>query len=443
MIGLTGGFGHAQERPLAMNSKIHECYVFATLPEETQFVIAGRFLMDNSSDGIPIGRFVYGKSYLDRPNAIPIDPVELQLTDKEIYTTRKNGIFNSLRDSGPDSWGRQIVERKFQDSELGEIDYLLSTPDDRVGALGFNHDITPPKIKRQFKQLPDLVQWVEVVEKVKARNGLETIKKLNLGEDLELIGTSMGGARPKTIVQDAEDLWLVKFDRPKNMSSQARIEHAMLKLAEHCGIHCAESKVESIEGHDVLLVKRFDRKRVKEGYRRFRLISALTLLKAGESHSEHGNWSYILLADELSRISASPESDAKELFRRMVFNALISNNDDHPRNHAVIANPDNWQLSPAYDLTPSTPVSIEERFLAMECGAFGRIATKSNLLSKSRHFYLKQDEAEKLIDEMTETIETFWYGICRKYGVGEDVCESIKDAFAYPGFHYKLGNELG
>jgi serine/threonine-protein kinase HipA len=121
----------------------------------------------------------------------------------------------------------------------------------------------------------------------------------------------------------------------------------------------------------------------------------------------------------------------------MCFNALISNIDDHPRNHAVIAKNRDWKLSPAYDLTPSTPVSAERRDLAMQCGDRGRYAHAGNLLSQSARFYLDRQEAEAVISTMEQRIAGTWYETARREGVSERDCETIKTAFVYPGFRLK------
>ena len=147
--------------------------------------------------------------------------------------------------------------------------------------------------------------------------------------DLMLVGTSMGGARPKAVVEDDDGLWIAKFNRSDDKWNYARVEHAMLLLASECGLQTSVSKVVTVGDRDVLLVKRFDRKKTKKGYCRARMLSALTLLRAEDTHQERDKWSYVLLAEEIRRISPQPKIDAVEIFRRMCFNALISNTDDH------------------------------------------------------------------------------------------------------------------
>jgi serine/threonine-protein kinase HipA len=142
----------------------------------------------------------------------------------------------------------------------------------------------------------------------------------------------------------------------------------------------------------------------------------------------------VQLAEELRRLSAKPKDDAPELFRRMCFNALISNSDDHPRNHAVIAMNEDFRLSPAYDLTPSPQISLERRDLALVCGDMGRHAHAENLRSQSARFLLGSEEAMALVDAMEQTVKDRWYPIARREGVSEKDCEMIRGAFAYPGF---------
>ena len=150
----------------------------------------------------------------------------------------------------------------------------------------------------------------------------------------------------------------------------------MLVLARGCGLHVADSRVETVAGRDVLLVRRFDRERLDTGYRRHRMVSALTLLQAGDSPVDRTDWSYLLLADEIRRASADPHTDLRELFGRMCFNAAVSNLDDHPRNHAIVAPDRAWRLSPAFDLTPSPVVALDRRDLAMTCGRYAAMPTE-------------------------------------------------------------------
>ena len=411
-----------------------ECYVYIVLPGDTEFVTAGRFVLNADRHGVPTGRFVYGRSYLARPNSVPIDPVELRLATETFETRRLNGIFGALRDAGPDYWGRLVIEKHSGRTALGELDYLLYSPEDRAGALSFGLNREPPAPWRTYSRTLDLTELQRLADAIIADDELPLDRDSEQARALLLAGTSMGGARPKAVVRDGDELWIAKFNRPDDRWNHARVERAMLVLARECGLETSESRIETVGHRDILLVKRFDRARTEAGFRRARFLSALTLLRAEDTHHDRAKWSYVLLVEELRRISSRPRQDAQELFRRMCFNALISNTDDHPRNHAVIALETDWRLSPAYDLTPSTPVSIERRDLALICGDMGRRAHADNLLSQHARFLIDRAEAQPTIRNMEQTVRDRWYGIARAEGVSKKDCGRISKAFAFPGF---------
>jgi serine/threonine-protein kinase HipA len=410
-----------------------ECFVYIMLPGETRSVTAGRLVYTTDQHGSNLGQFVYGKKYLARPNAVAIDPVDLELTSNIYETTQYKGLFGAFRDSSPDRWGRVVIEKHAHRAQLSELGYLLESPDDRAGALGFGLGKEPPAPQRHFNKTLELEKLQKVAQSILQEEIGASDSITTQVEELMLVRTSMGGERPKAVVEDEAGLWIAKFSKPKDRWNNPRVEHAMLQLARKCGIDAALSRIETVGGNDVLLVKRFDRERVgQRSYLRARMISALTVLRAEEW--EHELWSYVSLAEELRRIVAEPEKDAAELFRRMCFNALISNLDDHPRNHAIIALDLNWRLSPAYDLTPSPVISEEHRDLAMSCGDFGRFANARNFLSQASRFMLSAAQAEHIISEMSQQIKANWYRTVRSVGVSEIDADTIRRAFEYAGF---------
>ncbi len=414
------------------------CFVYVTLPGKTQPVTAGRFELTTSRSGVPLGRFVYGRAYLENPDAVEFDPIELKLSSNTYETASLKGVFGALRDASPDYWGRRVIERNAGKPQLDEMDYLLFSPDDRAGALGFGLNKDPPAPLRKFNQTLDLEKLQKIADSIVADEDLPFQSNLKQVEELLLIGTSMGGARPKAVIEDKNGLWIAKFNRIDDNWNHARVERAMLFLARSCGINTEESRIVSIGGRDVLLVKRFDREKKAGGYTRSRMVSGLTLLRAEDTHLSRDKWSYIILAEELRRVSSRPKEDAAELFLRMCFNALISNTDDHPRNHAVLAKNREWRLSPAYDLTPSTPVSVERRDLALAVGDAGRFANAENIFSQSVRFLLEKEEAQAILKKMENQIKCDWYKIARGAGVSERDCEKIAGAFVYPGFRYQI-----
>ena len=415
------------------SSRPSECFIYITLPDAHKAVTAGRFVLEQTPSGEALGRFVYGRSYLANPDAVEIDPIELKLSDQTYETVRLNGVFSALRDAGPDSWGRRVIEKHAGIPKLGELDYLLESPDDRAGALGFGEKVSPPAPILKFNQSLDLARLQETAEAL-IRDELPSDPNAQQVQELLLLGTSMGGARPKAVIQDQGEFWIAKFARPDDRWNYERVEHAMLRLAQQCGITTAESRIETIAGKDVLLVKRFDRRAVADGYTRARMISGLTVLRADDAVSNRDRWSYILLAEEMRRVVHEPKRDTRELFRRIVFNALISNLDDHPRNHALLAPDRQWRLSPAYDLTPAPQIGQDHRDLAMVCGDQGRFANARNILSQHARFLLDREEAQKIITTMTEQVTCTWNETVRACGVSTQDAETIRSAFVYPGF---------
>jgi serine/threonine-protein kinase HipA len=406
------------------------CYVYITLPGQTEHVVAGRFEIEKD-----VGRFVYARSYKDRADAVEVDPNYLVpvRTERAFEIATHGGIFPPLRDAAPDSWGRAVIDRTVE-GQLDEIGYMLNSPDDRAGALGFGNGPQPPAPKRDFNRTIALGDLLNVADAIAKRQKLPDTALVKQVERLHLIGTAMGGARPKAVIEDEEGLWLAKFPRENDGYDIPLVERAMLELAQVCGINVPRSKIAKVGDKRVLFVKRFDREKTEKGYLRHRMIGGLTILRASEKATERDRWSYLLLADELRRLDADHAKSRIELFRRAAFNALISNTDDHPRNHAMINDGSGWRLSPAYDLTPTPMVGMEVRNLAMTVGARGRGATRDNLLSASARFGLDAPAAETVLDGIRDAVSTRWYDICRKTGVTEVDCEQIRSAFVYEGF---------
>ena len=412
------------------------CYVFVVLPGQTEFVVAGRLRVSMTPRGTPLGEFVYGRSYLRRPDAVELDPVELRLGDRIHETVRMNGFFGAIRDSMPDYWGRLLIESRSGRTRLEEFDYLMQGADDRAGALGFGPGLEPPDPRRRFNSVVDLGELQSAAEAV-LRGQLRNAGPVALqAHELLFQGTSMGGARAKTVVEDGNALWVAKFAQRDDRWNHPRVEHGLLRLAHECGLDPAHSRIERVGDRDVLLVRRFDREWSDHGYRRSRMVSAPTLLRSDDTLPHQRRWSYLALADEIRRASANPRDDLRELFGRMCFNAAVSNLDDQPRNHAMLASGRSWRLSPAYDLTPIPAISVARRDLAMICGPGGRWANRSNLLGSPGRFLLDPGEAEAIFERVTGTIRSSWHTVMRDSGVTENDCDRIRHSFLYDGLYY-------
>ena len=410
-----------------------EAYVYIQLPGSLETVPAALLRVQTLPDGIQIGRFRYGDRYLARPEAVALDPFRLPLAKQVFEFTQLKGIPGAVRDAAPDAWGRRVIENKLERSpaDLQEIDYLLHGPQDGAGYLSFGLKVEPPAPKRHYNrthQLDELIAAAQAIEEGKhvAAYLLEQLDP----------GTSMGGARPKATIEDGQCLWLGKFPAKDDHFNLQRVEFATLDLAGRCGLNVTQARLQSVGHGDVLMLQRFDREYAEGGYLRFGLVSGLTVLDCGDSHLDRDRWSYPLLADNLRRWSDKPEADCAELFRRMVFNAAVTNNDDHPRNHALLRRQKGWRLSPAYDLVPAPVVSIERRDLALIVGSYGRTASIYNLLSQAGRFGLSGEEARREIDNIVAIVRQ-WRESFFACGVSAQDVEHIAPAILPECFFFE------
>ena len=378
-----------------------ETYVYIQFPGTLETVPAALLRVQTLPDGTQIGRFRYGDRYLQRQEAVALDPFQLPLAKEVFEFTQLKGIPGAVRDAGPDAWGRRVIEHKLERSaaDLEEIDYLLHGPQDGAGYLSFGLKAEPPAPKRQYNRTHQLAELIAATQAIDEGRPLAA----HLLERLDP-GTSMGGARPKATIEDAQSLWLGKFPARDDRFNLQRVEFATLDLARRCGLNVTRARLETVGESDVLMLQRFDRDYTENGYLRFGLVSGLTVLDCGDSYLDRERWSYPLMADNLRRWSDKAEADCAELFRRMVFNAAVTNNDDHPRNHALLRRQKGWRLSPAYDLVPAPVVSLERRDLALTVGDYGRTASIYNLLSQAGRFGLSAEEARGQIDRLVNSV---------------------------------------
>jgi serine/threonine-protein kinase HipA len=390
-------------------------YVYVYLEEGP--VPAG--ILETSGTGREAGaRFRYGRRYLQREDRLAIDPVQLPVTapdaDREYITEEGFALFNGIRDAAPDGWGRHLMERAAGARALSEFDYLVATGDSRVGALAFGTDLSGPR---------RIVSWAE--EEVEGENldlaeMIEAVRELDSTEGLPrkhrrflLRGSSLGGARPKASTEYDGRQWIAKFGRADDRSPMCRVEYVTMKLAEKVGITVPSVRLEKVFDQDVYLIERFDRVRNGRGYRRLPFISGLTILGAHESESSRQ--SYRGLADQLRRFGSEPTQDLKQLWRRMVFNILCNNNDDHLRNHGFVWDGRGWRLSPGYDIV-SFPQVGTERDLAIVVGRYGRRATIENALTDVASFGLSRSEAISIARTMQKIVKTSWERLCVNNG---------------------------
>lgn len=402
------------------------CYVYIQLPGTYEWVPCASLKVINVATDSFEGTFTYGKRYLERSDVIELDPYHLKLTAKPMKFTMLKGIPGALRDASPDAWGRRVIQARLEkeESEISEMDYLLNGPDDGAGNLRFGLSVHPPGPAKPFNRTHQLEALVQAAEQ------LEETGKLSY-EVLERLepGTSMGGARPKVTIEDKHRIYLAKLPEKGDKHNMQRIEYATLELARAAGLHVCGTRIESVGKAEALMLLRFDREWNPDigAYARHGLASGLTLLNAEDGIRGRERWSYLLLADEVRRWSIKPDADRLELFKRMVFNAMVTNNDDHPRNHAMLRTTAAWRLSPAYDIVPVPLISQERRDLALEVGKFGRVASIYNILSDCGAFGLSREDAETVIAQMEQVVRG-WKEFFFRHGVEERSIKYISQA---------------
>ncbi len=413
-----------------------QAFAFVHLPGETVPVVCGRF--EHRGHGrATIGLFTYGQSFLARTDAVPLDPIGLPLVEGTAPPTATlGGIHGALRDASPDAWGRRVIEyARGERAELTELEYLLSAGDDRTGALVFGVTPTAPMPAGHHHHavsLPALLHAAELLE----ADGPVTPEAQHAAA-LLLQGVTMGGARPKAAIVDDDRMWLAKFPAKSDRVNLAAVEAGLLTLAQRCGLRVPAHRTVRVGGKPVLLVERFDRSGAPSAPLRARYLSGLTLMDAEEMPSR--DWSYLRLAEELRRRSAAPDDDCRELFARATFNALVSNGDDHPRNHAIIAwGREDWRLSPLFDVVPTEPATSRERRLALIAGRYGRVATRANLVSEAAVFRVTPDEAHARIDAMQGILRVEWEDAMREHGASPADLAATRHAIVPAGFEDAL-----
>jgi serine/threonine-protein kinase HipA len=375
-----------------MTSEFDEAYVWVWLPDASAPVVAGRLHRTGE-----VLAFNYGRSYLDRDDAVPLYELELPLGPGRIIPPGGLEVAGCLRDAGPDAWGKRVVRHRLTSaaSDPDLLTYLLASDSDRFGAI-------------DFQRAPD--EYVARTGSASLEDLLTVAEKVNAGEPIPeslaeaaMRGTSMGGARPKAVVLDGDRHLIAKFPLFTDPYNVVGAEAVAMELARRVGLDVAATTVVEVLGRQVLLVERFDR----EDGRRRRAVSALTIL--GLSEYPAGRYAtYTGLADAIRMYFTEPRSSLRELFARIAFNMCVSNTDDHARNHAAFVDDAPGtvvlRLTPAYDIEPP-PRTGDTAAQSMAYGPEGERETRlASLLEASAYYHLDADEARALIDDMVHTI---------------------------------------
>jgi serine/threonine-protein kinase HipA len=374
-----------------------EVFVWIYLPGYGEPAVCGRLLERNDGSY----SYIYGRSYRDRNDAIPLAPDIMPLGATAFTGRRAGALPGPIRDAGADAWGRYVAEYRHGKVKLGELDLLLQGDGDRIGAFAFGasateyHAAEPPKVT--LSELEAAARGIQ--------EGAPLPPQLL---DALLHGTSIGGARPKAKIQIADRQWIAKFSSTTDQYRVVRWESASLTLAHAAGIRVPMHRMEQVNGRDVLLVERFDREANGNIAHRHHMLSALTLLDLDDTEGPLA--SYPDLSEVLLRHASDANADRSELFRRMAFNILIGNEDDHAKNHACFWDGHRLQLTPAYDIVPQRRAGVEGRqaMVVGTRGSGGRESTLVNALSSAGRFGLDEEEAIVIAKQVLNTVEEQW-----------------------------------
>jgi serine/threonine-protein kinase HipA len=386
-----------------MTSDPAEAFVWAWLPASTDPVVVGR--LDKSGE---ITYFSYGRSYLSRRDAIPLYTPELPLRQGRIRPLAGLAVAGCIRDAGPDAWGQRVIlaeqtGRLTADSDtrdLSLLTYLLESGSDRIGALDFQASATTYQARDTAATLEELMTAAELLE---AGQPLPPA----LGTAL-LRGTSVGGARPKVLLNDGERRLIAKLSSSTDIYPVVKAEAVAMELARRVGLDVPPTEVTEVLGRDVLLVDRFDRP--EEGRQRRLVVSALTILGLDAMMGRYAT--YYDLADAIRGSFTEPRRTLRELFSRITFNICVSNTDDHARNHAAFWDGKNLTLTltPGYDICPQ-PRTGGEATQAMAIRRDGyRYSQLAGCLPAATDTYLlTETQAKDIINHQIDTIRSQWH----------------------------------
>lgn len=412
----------------------------------------GQLTMTEQGSELLASRFAYGLNYLNRADALEVDPVSLAIHEpqpvkgKLLLPANNLVSFGGIRDAAPDSWGRRVIEAKLKvpANSLAESQYLLHAGSERVGALDIRSSISEAATGATGG-VHTLAYLMEAAERIEAGE--------NVPANLEYIftaGTALGGARPKASVRDESGtLWLAKFQSKGDAFDIPAVECASLVLARETGLNVPPVATHILGDRRIMMIRRFDRYWLAQGAlptaatdlmlvpahglteRRMGFVSGLTLVGCDETESRTKSYADLAFAVRRYCHPSVIRADNEELFKRMVFNIFASNDDDHLRNHGFLWDPrlPGWRLSPLYDVLPR-PSLATERFLHLSVGPQGRLATLDNALKGHPMFSLSLVRACELIDQVWRVVREWRVSFERSDVAANDIAK-IAPAFRH------------
>lgn len=394
------------------NEKYTEAFVWIWLPNETEPVVAGKLTSQSNSLV-----FNYGQSYLSREDAIAIYEPELPLEPGLLPLVPGMRMPSCIRDGSPDAWGRRVIINKkignpgsaTDTSQLDELTYLLESGSDRIGALDFQ--LSPTTYEPRDSRNVPLEELLEVVDRVE--KGLPISHQLDAALNH---GTSIGGARPKALIEEESKKYIAKFSSTTDIYGIVKAEFIAMRLANLAGLTVAPVHITQSSNKDVLLIERFDRIASEKGWKRRCMVSSLTLLALDEMMARYA--SYENLAEIIRHRFTDASITLKELFGRIAFSILVGNTDDHARNHAAFWDGKMLSLTPAYDICPQGRTG-NEASQAMLISENDRKSKISVCFNAAPLFLLSEKEAVSIVEGHLNTIKTHWNAVCAEAKITE------------------------
>lgn len=384
--------------------------------------------------------FQYSAGWLGHPGRFALAP-DLPLTAGDFHTKPNQQLFGAMGDTAPDRWGRVLMQRaearratlaQTAPRTLMEANYLLMVNDfSRQGALRFTNTEGGPFLATDGAiRVPPLIELPQLLSATD-----RYLADAEGDEDLRMLlapGSSLGGARPKASVVDQDQtLAIAKFPRHDDDFNVSRWEALALSLAHRAGIPVPEFRLESVAGRDVLILKRFDR----HGTQRIPRLSAMSMIGAQDNEAH----SYLEILDAIRQYGNNAQADAAQLWRRMVFNILISNTDDHLRNHAfMLHSPEGWSLSPAYDLNP-VPVEVKARNHALVLDEHTTQSSLAVALSVAERFGLNLQDAKAIAGDVGRVTQT-WRQVAEAMGIRGNEINRMASAFEHADLKQALAS---
>jgi serine/threonine-protein kinase HipA len=389
-----------------------EAYVWVWLPNATEPVVAGRLCRDGERL-----LFNYGRSYLNRADAIPIYEPELPLKAGVITPLTGLTVPGCIRDAAPDAWGRRVILNRLfgargkalDPGSVDELAYLLESGSDRIGGLDFQ--VSASEYVPRAAKAASLDELLNAAAKVEA--GVPLTPEL---DQALFHGSSLGGARPKAMIEEDDKKWIAKCSSTTDTYNVVKAEFVAMRMAALVGLNVAPVRLERAAGKDVLLIERFDRHRTDGSWQRRLMVSALTMFGLDEMMARYT--SYEDLAEIIRHRFADPKETLRELYGRLVFNILCGNTDDHARNHAAFWDGTSLALTPAYDICPQAR-SGNQASQAMLITGDERTSTLALCLKAAIHFMVEEHEAMAVIEAQIETIGDRLEEVCKEAALSE------------------------